>query len=79
MQFANENFAENTDCFTVKTSKLKALKCKPSAHSIEMWNPYTSVAPPQLMVLTMHQKEQHVMHHFHEKNGQPHFCLRVKI
>ena len=43
----------------------KALKCKPSAHSIEMWNPYTSVAPPQLMVLTMHQKEQHVMHHFH--------------
>ena len=26
-----------------------------------MWNPYTSAAPPQLMVLTIHKKEQHVM------------------
>ena len=36
-----------------------------------LWNPYTSVAPPQLMVLTMHKKEQHVMHYFHEKMASP--------
>ena len=41
-----------------------------------------TLAPPQLMVLTMHQKEQHVMHHFHGlcwvENGKPYFCLRPK-